>query len=239
MKKQQETTYFFDEITRKDLKRIGVKGHRIYLACRNKQSYHHEPIYELAILNPDRTQALFCTEADFFSKNFINTKKLDFLEPHSLASCMDTELNILYSDEIFMARFPAIENLNFRKFKLQTISFAKLVKINSKILVQQRDYIDRKEKERAEEPIVLDDFKPDTTRTEPFMITANPKYGRSKKLGETRKEALIAQDKEILPQTGRVLNFDELNSHACEGERQGQKSSKVQYSEQAEQLEWL
>lgn len=237
MRKEQETTYFFDEITRKDLKRINVEGSRIFVARRNQQTYHHEPIYELAILNKDRTKALFCTEEDFFGRKFYNTQDLDFLESKSLASLMDAELGILYSDEIFMARFPAIEDLNFRKVKFFGISFAKLVDVNKKILVQQRKFVDRKEKERREEPITLGDFERDETRIEPVTINANPAYGRSKQLGETRTQALIDQEKEVAPQEGRAFKFEDLK-HECECDGECQCKKPAPKAEEAE-LAWL
>ena len=235
MRKEQENTYFFDEIARKDLKRINVEGERIFVACRNNQTYHHEPIYELAILNKDRTKALFCTEEDFFGRRFFDTKDLDFLEAQPLGELMDAELGILYSDEIFMARFPAIEELNFKKLKLFGISFAKLVDTNKKILVQQRKFVDRKEKERREETIIFDDFARDPSRVEPAEITANPAYGRSKKLGETRAQALVDQQKEKVAQEGRVFQFEELN-HECDGKCQCKTAKK---SEQEAELAWL
>ena len=238
MKKEQETTYFFDEIARKDLKRINVEGNRIFVVRRDNQMYHHEPIFELAILNKDRTKALFCTEEDFFSRRFYNTQNLEFLEAEPLGDLMDAELGILYSDEIFMARFPAIEELNFRKLKLFGISFAKLVDTNKKILVQQRKFVDRKEKERAEEPIVLGDFERDETRVEPVVITANPAYGRSKKLGETRTQSLIDQKNQIVPQEGRVFKFEDLK-HECNGECQCHKPEQKTTQKQEEELAWL
>lgn len=207
MRKEQETTYFFDEIARKDLKRIQVESNRIYVACRNNQTYHHEPIYELAILNKDRTKALFCTEEDFFGRKFFNTKDVEFLEPESLAHYIDSDLKIIYSDEIFMARFPSIEEMNLRKFKLCGISFAKLVDLNKKILVEQRQFVDRKEKERAQAPIAFGDFERDEARTEPAEIIANPTYGRSKQLGETRTADLMRQTEEISPAPDRVLDL--------------------------------
>ena len=240
MKKEQEKNYFFDEIARKDLKRINVEGDRIFVACREQQTYHHEPIYELAILNKDRTKALFCTEEDFFSRRFFDTKDIEFLEAQPLGELMDAELGILYSDEIYMARFPAIEELNFRKLKLFGISFAKLVDTNKKILVQQRKFVDRKEKERREEPIIFDDFARDPSRVEPAEITANPAYGKSKQLGETRTEALLSQKKQIAPQQGRVFHFDELSGHKCDGDCQCHKPAQkpAQKQEEAE-LAWL
>ena len=149
MKKPYNTKIKLDELTSKDLFRIPIAGERVYLARREGKEYLQEEIYELCISSKDGKDVMFATEDDFFAFKFYDKNDVEFLEPEAIVNYMEKDglANIMQSDLITQEKFTSLFGFDYAKAQTRGFSFGGLVKLNSRLIKDQKKHANKLKEE--------------------------------------------------------------------------------------------
>lgn len=149
MKKQYNTKIRLDELTSKDLFRIPIGAERVYLARRDGKEYLQEEIYELCISSKDGREVMFATEDDFFGFKFYDVSNVEFIETQPLVEIMKYDGFKVSSQSEFITqkRFTTLFGINFNKAEERGFNFGGLVKLNAKLIKDQKEYANKLKEE--------------------------------------------------------------------------------------------